>query len=84
MKKQVYSIYDKKAMFYGPLMVYDNRVSALRDFEQVCLNSQAMINKYPDDFVLYYVGTFETENGRLEPCLVPQHIMEAREYLPEG
>ena len=83
MKKQVYSIYDKKAMFYGPLMVYDNRVSALRDFEQVCLNSQAMINKYPDDFALYLVGTFETDNGCLDSSLVPQLIMEAREYLPE-
>lgn len=79
--KKVYSIYDKKAMFYGPLMVYDNAVSAMRDFEQVCMNSNSLPNKYPGDFALYYLGAFDVEKGKVDCVDVPQHVADATEFF---
>lgn len=79
--KKVYSVYDKKARFYGPLMVYDNGVSAIRDFEQMCLNTNTLPNKYPGDFALYYLGSYDTETGKVNCIDVPQHISDATEFF---
>jgi hypothetical protein len=80
--KKVYTIYDKKALSYSPLlMVFDNRVSALRQFEQLCRSEGSLVNRYPDDFALYCLGNFDEEKGKLFSYDVPEHILDASEYV---
>ena len=80
--KKVYTIYDKKALSYSPmLMVFDNRVSALRQFEQLCRSDGTLVNRYPDDFALYCLGNFDEEKGKLISYDVPEHILDASEYI---
>lgn len=78
--KKLYAVYDKKAMFYSPIMCFENKVFALREFEQLVRNEKTQIHQYPADFRLDYLGEYDDNNGTISPCL-PEIVVEAQEYF---
>ena len=77
MAKKLYSVYDKKADVYSPIMQFDNDVSAVRNFQQACSQADSLLSRYPDDFRLDYVGDFDCKLGILYPINNPKVIVEA-------
>ena len=77
MAKKLYSVYDKKADVYSPIMQFDNDVSAVRNFQQACAQNDSLLSRYPDDFRLDYVGDFDSKLGILYPINAPKVIVEA-------
>lgn len=61
---RLYSIYDSKAEQFSPPQVYHNDMLALRGFEGLVNDDNTLINSYPEDFSLYYVGNLGDTDGR--------------------
>lgn len=61
---RLYSIYDSKAEQFSPPQVYHNDMLALRAFEGLVNDDKMLINSYPEDFSLHYVGNLGDSDGR--------------------
>lgn len=81
--KLLFSVFDRKAKSYGPLMSYAHEAQATRDFSQAVLDPQSHLGKYAEDFVLRQVGKFENVSGVLLPPSGdgPSDICEAKAVL---
>lgn len=58
-----YSVFDKKSGAYGKPFSSINDSTARRDFEIGVAEVGSLLNSYPEDFSLYFVGQFDTEKG---------------------
>lgn len=74
---KIYSIYDKKALTYSPVMSFENEVLAVRSFEQFVLAGNNTISQYPSDFVLCYLGEVDDTTGALTCDAMPRQVEEA-------
>ena len=70
----MYSVCDVKSSFYTPFFEANDEV-AIRNFKTL-LNSTGLIADYPDDFSLYAIGCFDTNDGFV--VSKPEIIMIAR------
>ena len=64
----VYSVYDKKAMSYGPIMMFENDVQCIRNMEMTFSRGDSVVSRYPADFCVHQVGVFDNDNGNLVSC----------------
>lgn len=79
---KAYSVYDIKACaFANPFFMQTNGL-AMRAFENECSNRDSQLNKHPDDFALYEVGTWEDIKGTFKNLDIPVRIATAREFVP--
>lgn len=60
---RLYCIYDSKAEQFSPPQVYHNDMLALRAFEALVNDDKTLINSYPEDFSLHYVGNLGDSDG---------------------
>ena len=79
--KKVYSVYDKKGCFYSNPFIVDNAIQAVRSFQQAVMDKGTQISMYPDDFALFYFGTFDEDKGTFDLLAVPHHVHEAIEFV---
>jgi len=77
MLRKVYSIRDAKAEVFHPPFFKASHGDAERDFDRLTKDPQSMISQYPDDYDLYFLGTFDDIVGKLECLDTPQHIVKA-------
>lgn len=61
-----YALYDKKAMCYFPPFTVENKIQAIRGVEREVNISDSVLNRYPEDFALYYLGEFDNKSGRIK------------------
>ena len=83
---RLYSIYDSKAEQFSPPQVYHNDMLALRAFEGIVNDDKMLINKYPEDFSIHYVGNLGDTNGRYyidgsDETRVPVLVGRAVDYV---
>lgn len=83
---RLYSIYDNKAEQFSPPQVYHNDMLALRAFEGLVNDDKTLINTYPEDFSLYYIGNIGDSDGRyyIERCdesRIPILVGKAVDYV---
>lgn len=65
---KLYGIYDVKAQaFVGRLMLLPADGAAARLFEDAKSDQSSEIGKYPDDFHLFRLGSFDEFTGELTP-----------------
>lgn len=85
---RLYSIYDSKAEQFSPPQVYHNDMLALRGFESLVNDDKTLINSYPEDFSLYYVGNLGDSDGRYyidnsDESRVPVLVGRALDYVQD-
>lgn len=85
---RLYSIYDSKAEQFSPPQVYHNDMLALRAFEGFVNDDKMLINKYPEDFSLHYVGNLGDSDGRYyidssDESRVPILVGRAVDYVQD-
>ena len=85
---RLYSIYDSKAEQFSPPQVYHNDMLALRAFEGLVNDDKTLINSYPEDFSLYYVGNLGDSDGRYcidgsDEARVPILVGRALDYVQD-
>lgn len=72
--RKVYSIFDRKLLQFGALVVDVNDYSVQRSLlDAVRSTPDSLMSKHPDDFDLYYLGEFEEGLGVLE--IVPKKMV---------
>lgn len=67
MLKYVYSVFDSKSRTFCNPFVSINQFTALRDFRSASNDPASDIAKYPEDFTLYQLASFDDESGLLAP-----------------
>lgn len=70
-----FSIYDKKALQFGPLFASHTPGSAERSFKDAMANPEAPYGKYPDDFALYQIFDFDDEQGIITQTHEPPQLV---------
>lgn len=78
---KIYSLYDKKALTYSPLMCFDDEISAVRSAEQIVLADDTLPSKYPDDFTLVCFGEYSLRTGKFELTDMPQTVVELASFI---
>lgn len=63
---KVFTVYDSKAEAYMQPFFSGTTGLAIRSFTEVCNNKEHAFNKYPDDYTLFEIGTFDDSNGIIE------------------
>lgn len=82
MKMRVYSILDVKARAFGQLLVFNNDEMARRAMSSPP-PADSEVAKWPGDFHMFYVGSFDTDNGVLVGE-VPTLLATFGETLSQG
>lgn len=78
---KAYSVHDYKTNFFHQLMFFRNKGEAIRAFIAIASDSNSLICKYPSDFCLHEVGTWDDENCKFESYDKLQAIGFASEFL---
>ena len=66
MKHNIYSMYDSKTLQYRPLNMFLNDGVAERAVSELFQGEANDYTKYPEDFTLMHLGTFDDETGSIE------------------
>lgn len=73
---KIYSVYDKKAMTYGPLLVFPQPVFAIRMVEMEVMKGNSPVAMYPADFCIICLGEFDQDSGKITPYDTPENVYE--------
>ncbi|AXH74087.1 MAG: nonstructural protein [Microviridae sp.] len=72
MIKNVYTVYDSKALVYGNPFYSVNDQVALRDFSQAAGDPGSLISKAPVDYTLFKIGSYDDTTGLFD--VLPVHV----------
>lgn len=78
----LYSIKDAKTS-YMPVTLDVNNASAVRNFEHAVRQPDSLLRSHPNDYALYHVADFDTDNGNVIPIFPPVHLVDAVACLKE-
>lgn len=74
---KVFAVFDVKAAAFGSLVVCPTNGLALRMFAEVCANRESPMWKYPADYSLYELGTYDPATGKLVALPQPSVLCTA-------
>lgn len=76
----MFSIYDKKTTMFGVPFASPTNGSAERQIQTYVNDNQSPLNKYPEDYDLYFVGDFDLATATITPHK-PQHLLNAAQLV---
>lgn len=65
MEHNIFTVHDVVANRFLDPFVAPTIEFAIREFRHSVNTDGHQLNRYPSDFVLYHIGTFDPENGRV-------------------
>lgn len=74
---KMFSIRDAKAEAYHQPFFKKSIGEAERDFTELCRDEKSTLSKFPEDFDLYYLGTYSDQTGKFQTLDTPQHLVKA-------
>lgn len=77
MIKFVFCVFDSKARVYAAPFLAPRREVAVRDFTRAARDPQLDIYRFPEDYSLYELGTFDDETAALSLHLQPEAVVTA-------
>lgn len=77
MQLKIFSIRDSKSEVFNTPFYKKTHGEAERDFRSVVNDEKSTLNKYPEDFDLYYIGEYDDNKGLITPLDTPQHVVKA-------
>ena len=83
MKFEIFTIYDSKAESYSRPMFFETKGVAIRSFMDVLKAGDSQISKYPEDYTLFHLGTWEDQQAKFESNSTPISAGVAIEFLPK-
>lgn len=79
-----YTLYDAKALTYSPPFYATAHGQAVRSVMELAADKNTTVGKYPTDFILYCVGTYDDATGSLLPNSVREHISDVLPLVPRS
>lgn len=76
MELKMYCVRDSKAEIYNNPFFSITHAEAERTFQSAVRDPKTKVGQYPEDFDLYYVGTYDDNTGKIMPTDSPQHIVK--------
>lgn len=73
----LYTVRDSKAGTYNKPHTAINDAEAQRGFHSAVNDPNTFVNKYPEDFDLYRIGTFDVQSGKILAEDTPLHVVKA-------
>lgn len=70
---KMYAIYDSKTCYYHPPMMNTNDEAMCRALLEQFMLKQSMITRFPVDYGLYCIGSFDDNSGKvvqIEPTFI--------------
>lgn len=80
MLQRCFSIYDSRTVYYQPPFFSPTTFSGVRMFEHLVRDPTSLASKFPEDFSLYQVGSFDDTTGQLIPS-VPEVVCTAAQLV---
>lgn len=77
MVQQIYGVFDRKSALYRFPQFVRTEGQAIRSFETGCLDPQTEMGRFPADFDLYLIGSWDDERGVLIPRDQPSFVISA-------
>ena len=81
----IVTVYDAAMTAFGRPVFVASKGAALRSFSDEVRNpkSEEMF-RHPEDFTLYFIGTWDDANGKFEAPREPERLINGRECKMEG
>lgn len=76
---KVFAVFDRKIATYNSPFCVPHLGLAHRSFEDAVNDTSTQLNKYPSDFSLWQVATFDDETAKYESALA--HIVDADDLI---
>lgn len=77
MLQHMYTMFDNKAQFHNFPFTAHNDEDAKRIVRSVASRNDSPVSQYPQDFDLFFVGTFDNAKGVFDQPIAPRHIANA-------
>jgi len=77
----MFTVYDTKAETYSPPFAKITKGLAIRDFTDAANNPDNMVGKYPHDYALFEIGTFDEQSAKMTAHKTPINLGLAVEFL---
>lgn len=74
-KKYIFGIKDIKLNSFAPALELDHPYLINRVLKEIHDNPQSMVAKYPEDYSVYKIATFDTETGVYENLTTHEFIL---------
>lgn len=74
MIKDVFVVRDVKVGAFATPFYLENISVAMRAFAHAANNKETDCGRYPDDFSLYHLGTYDDETGKFDLLPEPFHL----------
>lgn len=81
MISNAYALFDTKGGFFGPPFFCQSHGEAIRVCIDAAQDMRSTIARYPSDFILHHIGTYDNTTGQMAPCL-PDSIGLVSAMLP--
>ena len=65
-EKIIVTVFDRKAEYFLPIWLSENDETAKRQFINLVKESETMISKNPEDFIMFKVGKFDDKSGQVK------------------
>lgn len=78
MLQSVFTIFDSAKGAHTRFFCEDSVASAMREFLDARNNPNTALHKFPEDFTLYYLGTFNLDMARFEMLGEPVPLANAK------
>lgn len=78
---KLFAVYDVKAGFYLQPFPETSTIAALRGFDVAVNDGKAVFSRFPDDFCLMELASFDQQTGEIVPHATPQNLGSARTVL---
>jgi len=77
--KELFTIRDNKAGTSLPPHAFQNRAAALREMQMIVnqpvTDDSTLLQKFPQDFSLYFLGNFDEYSQEIAVCDPPDHVV---------
>lgn len=83
MKIELFAVLDGAAERFLEIFCAPTIEFAIRGFREACAKDGHQFRKFPEDFALFHVGTFDCELGAIEPKTAHKIAM-ATSFVHEG
>ena len=77
MKLKIFAIYDSKIKDFANPFYLHHEGEAIRGFTEIVNDPSTKLNKYPEDFALFELGTYESTTAHFENLITPKSLITA-------
>lgn len=77
MQQKVFAVRDSKAECFGNPLFMKTTGEAERGFKTAVNSPETAYSKYPEDYDLYEIGSYDDQTGTLTAFETPHHVVKA-------